>query len=154
MKSDPFRPHLPPIIVSYSATIWCLGLPNARSRSLIPAQRLSIVLSHILWLRLAGSVSCFRSIMCLSSAMIVYCGNISAVYMTANLVHHRRTKHIEIDIHFIRDKVALGQVRVLHVPSTQQFADIMMKGLSVQLFTDFRSSLCVRDPPASTTGGY
>jgi len=92
--------------------------------------------------------------MCLSSAMIVYCGNISAVYMMANLVHHRRTKHIEIDIHFIRDKVALGQVRVLHVPSTQQFADIMMKGLSVQLFTDFRSSICVRDSPAQTAGGY
>jgi hypothetical protein len=64
------------------------------------------------------------------------------------LVHHRRTKHIEIDIHFVREKVALGQVRVLHVPSSHQFADIMTKGLPVQLFTDFRSSLCVRDTPA------
>jgi len=90
----------------------------------------------------------------LSSATIVYCDNVSAVYMTANHVHHRRMKHIEIDIHFVRDKVSLGQVRVLHVPSSHQFADIMTKGLPVQLFTDFRSSLCVRDPPASTAGGY
>jgi len=90
----------------------------------------------------------------LSSATLVYCDNVSAVYMTANPVHHRRTKHIEIDIHFVRDKVSLGQVRVLHVPSSHQFADIMTKGLPVQLFTDFRSSLCVRDPPASTAGGY
>jgi hypothetical protein len=44
--------------------------------------------------------------------------------MTANLVHHRRTKDIEIDIHFVREEVALGQVRVLHVPSLRQFADI------------------------------
>jgi hypothetical protein len=67
--------------------------------------------------------------------------------MTANLVHHRRTKHIEIDIHFVSEKVALGQVRVLRVPSSLQFADIITKGLPVQLFTDFRSNLCVRDTP-------
>ncbi|WVZ89852.1 hypothetical protein U9M48_036205 [Paspalum notatum var. saurae] len=41
-------------------------------------------------------------------ATIVYCENISAIYMTADPVHHRRTKHIEIDIHFVRKKVALG----------------------------------------------
>ncbi|WVZ51069.1 LOW QUALITY PROTEIN: hypothetical protein U9M48_002253 [Paspalum notatum var. saurae] len=81
------------------------------------------------------------------SATTVYYDNVSAVYMTANPVHHRRTKHIEIDIHFVREKF-----RALHVPSTHQFADIMTKGLPVQLFTEFRSSLCVRDPPAATTG--
>jgi hypothetical protein len=53
----------------------------------------------------------------LSSATVVYCDNVNAVYMTANPVHHRRTKHIEIDIHFVREEVALGQVRVLHVLS-------------------------------------
>jgi len=84
----------------------------------------------------------------IASVTVVYCDNVSAVYMTTNPVHHRRTKHIEIDIHFVREKVALGQVRVLHVPSSHQFADIMTKGLPVQLFTEFRSSLCVRDPPA------
>ncbi|WVZ58276.1 LOW QUALITY PROTEIN: hypothetical protein U9M48_008559 [Paspalum notatum var. saurae] len=76
-------------------------------------------------------------------ANVVYCDNVSTVYMTANLVHHRRTKHIDIDIHFVREKVALGQVQVLHVPCSHQFADIMTKGLLVQLFTDFRSSLCI-----------
>ena len=73
--------------------------------------------------------------------------------MTANPVHYRRTKHIEIDIHFVREKVALGQVRVLHVPSSHQFADIMTKGLPVQLFTDFRSSLGVRQATTATAGG-
>jgi len=57
--------------------------------------------------------------------------------MAANPVHHHRTKHIEIDIHFVREKVALGQVRVLHVPSSHQFADIMTKGLPVQLSLTF-----------------
>ena len=90
----------------------------------------------------------------LSSATIVYCDNVSAVYMTANPVHHRRTKHIEIDIHFVREKVALGQIRVLHVPSSHQYANIMTKGLPVQLFTDFRDSLGVRLAPPATADGY
>jgi hypothetical protein len=33
-------------------------------------------------------------------------------------VQHQRTKHVEIDLHFVREKVALGHVRVLHVPMT------------------------------------
>jgi histone deacetylase 1/2 len=68
----------------------------------------------------------------LSKATIVYCDNVSAVYTTANPVHHRQTKHIEIDIHFVREKVALGHVQVLHVPSSRQFTNIMTKGLLVQ----------------------
>jgi ATP sulfurylase len=87
-------------------------------------------------------------------ATVVYCDNVSAVYMTANPVHHRRTKHIEIDIHFVREKVALGQFRVFNVPSTHQFADIMTEALPVQLFTDFQTSLCVCDSFATTVGGY
>ena len=89
----------------------------------------------------------------LQKSTVVFCDNVSAVYMTANPVHHRRTKHIEIDIHFVREKVALGEVRVLHVPSSHQYADIMTKGLPVQLFTDFRFSLGVRDASPATTGG-
>ncbi|GKC82408.1 ribonuclease H-like domain-containing protein [Tanacetum coccineum] len=46
----------------------------------------------------------------LSSATIVYCDNVSAVYLSSNPVQHQRTKHIEIDIHFVRDLVATGQI--------------------------------------------
>jgi hypothetical protein len=49
--------------------------------------------------------------------------------------------------------VSLGQVRVLHVPSSRQFADIMTKGLPSPLFLDFRYSLCVCSPDAQTAGG-
>ncbi|KAK1617826.1 hypothetical protein QYE76_023343 [Lolium multiflorum] len=48
----------------------------------------------------------------LSSATVVYCDNVSAIYMSSNPVQHKRTKHIEIDIHFVREKVSLGEVRV------------------------------------------
>ncbi|GKE67225.1 ribonuclease H-like domain-containing protein [Tanacetum coccineum] len=88
----------------------------------------------------------------LSSATLVYCDNVSAVYLSSNPVQHQRTKHIEIDIHFVRDLVAAGQVRVLHVPSRYQFADIFTKGLPSALFEEFRTSLSVRCPPAPTAG--
>nr|GEX85360.1 ribonuclease H-like domain-containing protein [Tanacetum cinerariifolium] len=90
----------------------------------------------------------------LSTATLVYCDNVSAVYMSANPVQHQRTKHIQIDIHFVRDKVAAGHVRVLHVPSRFQCADIFTKGLPYPLFADFRSSLSVRKSPAPTTRAY
>nr|GEX04483.1 reverse transcriptase domain-containing protein [Tanacetum cinerariifolium] len=62
----------------------------------------------------------------------------------------RYAKHIEIDIHFVRDLVAAGQVRVLHVPSCYQLADIFIKGLPYALFEEFHTSLSVRCPPAQT----
>ena len=71
----------------------------------------------------------------------------SAVYLSSNPVQHQRTKHVEVDIHFVRDKVALGQVRVLHAPSSSQFADIVTKGLPSLLFLDFRHNLGVRSTP-------
>nr|GEV55361.1 ribonuclease H-like domain-containing protein [Tanacetum cinerariifolium] len=90
----------------------------------------------------------------LSSATIVYCDNVSVVYLSSNPVQHQRTKHIEINIHFVRDLVATGQVRVLHIPSRFQYADIFTKGLPSALFDEFRDSLSVRCTPAPTTGEY
>ncbi|GJV11917.1 ribonuclease H-like domain-containing protein [Tanacetum coccineum] len=89
----------------------------------------------------------------LSTATLVYCDNVSAVYLSSNPVQHQRTKHIEIDIHFVRDLVAAGHIRVLHVPSRYQYADIFTKGLPTVLFDEFRSSLSVRSSPAQTAGG-
>ncbi|XP_057522449.1 uncharacterized mitochondrial protein AtMg00810-like [Amaranthus tricolor] len=85
-------------------------------------------------------------------ATMVYCDNISAIYLSGNPVQHQRTKHIEMDIHFVREKVARGEVRVRHVPSRYQIANIFTKGLPLILFADFRNSLNVRHPPVSTAG--
>ncbi|GJV86674.1 ribonuclease H-like domain-containing protein [Tanacetum coccineum] len=86
----------------------------------------------------------------LSSATIVYCDNVSAVYLSSNPVQHQCTKHIDIDIHFVRDLVATGQVCVLHVPSRFQYADIFTKGLPSALFDEFRDCLSVHCTPAPT----
>jgi len=80
----------------------------------------------------------------LRRATLVYCDNISAVYMTSNPVQHQRTKHIEIDLHFVWERVAIGDLRVMHVPTSSQYADIFTKGLPTSVFTEFRSSLNVQ----------
>jgi hypothetical protein len=84
---------------------------------------------------------------------VIYCDNVSAVYLSENPVHHRRTKHVELDIHFVREKVALGEFKVLQIPTRYQFADIMTKGLPTPLFNEFRDSLCIRSQEAPTVGG-
>jgi hypothetical protein len=88
-----------------------------------------------------------------SRATIVYCDNISAMYMSSNPVQHQRTKHVEIDLHFVRDRVALGEARVLHVSTSSQFADIFTKGLPTSVFQDFRASLNVASSVVPTAGG-
>ncbi|GJW00672.1 ribonuclease H-like domain-containing protein [Tanacetum coccineum] len=86
----------------------------------------------------------------LTSTALVYYDNVSVVYLSSNPVQHQYTKHIEIDIHYVRDLVAAGQVRVLHVPFCYQYTDIFTKGLPSALFEEFRTSLSVRRPPALT----
>jgi hypothetical protein len=89
----------------------------------------------------------------IQQATIIYCDNILAIYMSSNLVHHQRTKHIEIDIHFVRQKIALGQVRILHVPTAAQFTDIFTKVLATAPFSDIRFSLNVVEPHIDPAGG-
>nr|GEV36204.1 ribonuclease H-like domain-containing protein [Tanacetum cinerariifolium]GEV36375.1 ribonuclease H-like domain-containing protein [Tanacetum cinerariifolium] len=100
-----------------------------------------------------------RNLLCelqspLSTVTLIYCDIVSVVYMSVNPVQHQRTKQIEIDIHFVRDIVTAGQVRVLHVPSRYQYNDIFTKGLPSALFEEFQSSLSVHPPPSLTAGEY
>jgi hypothetical protein len=60
----------------------------------------------------------------LIKSTLVYCDNVSVVYLSTNPVQHQWTKHVEIDLHFVRGRGAIGDVRVLHVPTTSQFANI------------------------------
>jgi hypothetical protein len=77
----------------------------------------------------------------LSRCTLVYCDNIIAMYLSTSPVQHQRTKHVEINLHFVREKVVISQVRVLYVPMTSQFVDIFTKGLPSSVFNEFRSSL-------------
>jgi hypothetical protein len=99
----------------------------------------------------AAEISWLRQLLkelhfCPRRSSLVFCDNVNAVYLSTNPVQHQRTKHVEIDLHFVHDKVATGDIRVLHVPSTSQYADVLTKGLPTSIFTEFRSNLNVSTP--------
>lgn len=61
-----------------------------------------------------------------SSRPVIWCDNISAGALAANPVFHARTKHIEVDVHFIRDLVLKGKMEVRYIPSTDQPTDCLI----------------------------
>ncbi|MDV3146713.1 MAG: Ty1/Copia family ribonuclease HI [Sweet potato little leaf phytoplasma] len=65
---------------------------------------------------------------------ILWCDNSSALALARNPIFHARSKHIEIDYHFVREKVVRGDLQVQHISSSSQLVDLFTKPLSTTLF--------------------
>jgi len=77
--------------------------------------------------------------------MRLYCDNKSAISIAHNPVQHDRTKHIEVDRHFIKEKLDNGLICTPFVSTKDQVADVLTKGLPNNMFQDLISKLGMED---------
>jgi hypothetical protein len=114
---------------------WCLKRQNVVSRSSVEDEYQTmangVVEACWLWQLLQELHAP------LTKSTLVYCNNVGAVYLSTNPIQHQRTKHVEIDLHFVREHVAINDVHVLHVLTTSQFMDIFTNGVPTSLFLKF-----------------
>ena len=76
-------------------------------------------------------------------AAILYCNNLSAINIAKNHVFHHHIKHIEIDVHFVREQVVHGIVSLQHISGPNQIVDIFTKTLYAAKFLPNRSKLFI-----------
>ncbi|KAI0519453.1 hypothetical protein KFK09_006901 [Dendrobium nobile] len=107
---------------------WIVKKQSSVTRSSTEAEYrpLSTATCDLIWLR--RLLAKFQSIQ--TEPTKLYCDNVSALALATNPVFHARTKHIEIDAHFIRDCVRTKQLSVHHICSQDQPAGLFTKSLS------------------------
>lgn len=110
----------------------------ARSSTEAEYRSLAQATADLLWLQTLLSELCVST-----QQPLVLCDNQSAVMLAHNPIMHSRTKHMEIDLFFVREKVIAKQIRVAHIPGVDQIADALTKPLSSTKFLELRHKLRV-----------
>jgi hypothetical protein len=109
---------------------------------------MSLAIADLYWLCML-----FRELqLSLPSPPTIWCDNSGALALATNPVSHARTKHIEVDVHFIREKVLNKDIQLRYLSTLDQVADLFTKGLPSDRFCYLRDKLPVV-PPISLRGG-
>ncbi|KAJ6733370.1 hypothetical protein OIU74_005177 [Salix koriyanagi] len=126
---------------------WKSGKQRTVARSSTEAEYKALAdgTAEVLWLRYLLTDLCVSP----SSATTIWCDNLGATYLSANPIFHARTKHVEVDYHFVRDRVTKKEIQIRFIPSKDQLADVLTKPLATTVFTSLRSKLHVDHPPSA-----
>jgi hypothetical protein len=120
---------------------WCTKKQPTVSRSSTEAEYRSLALcsQEVMWLEhLLKELGVFPK-----QKSILWCDNIGATFLASNPQFHARTKYIEIDYHFVRERVQSNQLQVKFVCSKDQIADCFTKPLPLPHFEFLRAKLNV-----------
>ena len=120
----------------------------ARSSTEAEYRALATTATKVSWLRIL-----FKELhIFLSHVPVLWCDNASAIALSANLVFYSRTKHIEVDYHYVREKVLRRDLCVHFVSGKDNLADIFTKPLPSPSFLLQRRKLLLDASPKSLTG--
>jgi Reverse transcriptase (RNA-dependent DNA polymerase) len=104
----------------------------ARSSAEAEYRAMADATSEIIWLRLLLQELGFGP----TKPTTLHCDNLAAIYIASNPVFHERTKHIEVNCHYIREKVLDKTIETPHIRSKDQVADVFTKALPKGMFQD------------------
>ena len=82
----------------------------------------------------------------------LWCDNVSALAIASNPIFHARTKHVEVDYHFVGEHVSCMDLQVKYIATRDQLADIFTKSLSIARFGFLRSKIMVSIDPMVLRG--
>jgi hypothetical protein len=121
----------------------------SRSSTESEYRALAIAAAELCWLRtLLKDLRIY-----LADTPILWCDNVSALAIASNPVFHARTKHIEVDFHFVRERVLRKDLVVNFVSTQDQLADIFTKSLPTTRFLELQRNLMVPVCPHVIEGG-
>jgi hypothetical protein len=88
----------------------------------------------------------------MNAPVVIYCDNINSILLANNPIYHVRTKHIEVQYHFIREKVLAKEIDFIHVSIEDQVANIFTKALGINKLRKFRKMFSVLEVDLSLRG--